>query len=623
LSPLGLSGAIAMNVCRCDAVRCSALGFVGWFVFLGASADWTSTAEGEEARLNLKTERVIVFKDGYALVLRRGIATTDEDGQLFTDEVPDAAVLGSFWATPREGTLTAVVAGMVEEKQVEETQTSCLQTIEILKANIGKPCTVLMSNQSSLTGEIREVLARTTDVPMTDAFLTAASSTIDARLTVRNSLVANNQPARTRMISQFSGTHMVLRTKEGDVLLPVDQIQRVTIENMATKLARTATTTTQTKRLTFRFTEAGKRREILLAYFRPGFRWIPTYRVNLTRDEKKQKIAELSMQAEILNEAEDLVDTPIDIVVGVPNFRFRTLPSPLILERTLHNALAQAAPHLMGQQYGNNAFSNALFSQRGGERHRPAQRGNVATSTAIELPVELTTARNQELFVYSLPKLNLYRGQRAAVSVFNAKVPYSDIYSWSVHAKRHDIATAPSGSGVASPLVLSKNDVWRNIVLSNTTNVPWTTGAVMIMQGHQPLAQELLTYTPPKSLCRVPVTVAVDIQGRFSEKETGRSLKALRWDGYDYAKINQRAELFLHSAKQETVEIEVTARFGGRADEVTDEGKIVLSPYRAEDWQNYRGQPAVNNSSTVSWRIQLAPGKSFEPTVDYHFYTRH
>jgi hypothetical protein len=144
----------------------------------------------------------------------------------------------------------------------------------------------------------------------------------------------------------------------------------------------------------------------------------------------------------------------------------------------------------------------------------------------------------------------------------------------------------------------------------------------MIMQGQQPLAQELLTYTSPKDYCRVPVTVSVDTRGSFEESETGRELQALTWDGYRYARINQKTVLDLCNNKTETVEAEITFRFGGKADKVSDEGKLTLTPYRAEDWQNYRGHPAVNNSSVVVWKTTLKPGETFRPSVEYHFFTR-
>ena len=594
---------------------------------LGCSAtlvEGANAAEPGGSELDLKTERVIIFKDGYALVLKRGVAVTNDSGEIYTNEVPDAAVLGSFWATPKEGRISAMVASRVEEKEAKDKQVPCTQTIEILKANHGKKCSVQLPDESVLSGVIQDVLTHETNTPVTDAIRATFESSLRSRLSSIRPITARppSTPS-TESVSGITGTHFVLRTEKGDVLLSANDIQRLTVDKMETKLTRTVTSTKQTKRLTFHFAEAGKRRELLIAYFRPGLRWIPTYRINLGENKKKEKIADIAMQAELLNEAEDLIDTPIDIVVGVPNFRFRTIPSPLILEQTLRNALQQAAPQIMGQ-FSNNAFSNALLTQRAGEfRRNTPQPANQPESTAVQLPAELTTAAAQELFVYSLNKLTLRKGERAAIPVFTTQAPYRNIHTWNMHVKRNDIAAAPSGSGVRSPLVLSKNEVWRQIEMTNTTGVPWTTGAAMIMQGNQPLAQELLTYTSPKAICRVPVTVAIDIRGSFSEQETGRQLKAMTWSSHYYAKITQRATVTLINRKPEPADIEVTLRFGGRADEASHDGNVTLMPYRADDWERYRGDPAVNNSSTVSWRVTLKPGETFQPTVDYHFYTRH
>ena len=235
----------------------------------------------------------------------------------------------------------------------------------------------------------------------------------------------------------------------------------------------------------------------------------------------------------------------------------------------------------------------------------------------------MTAAAAQELYVYHLPPSSLRKGQRAAMTLFTAQAPYRDVYTWEVRVQREDIATAPSGAGVASPLRLAENQVWRQLELSNTGDIPWTTGAAIILQGQQPLAQELLTYTSPKAACRVPVTVAIDVRGSFAEEETGRDLNALTWDGHAYAKIKQRGQLTLSSYKQQPIEAEILLRFGGKAEEVSDGGTVALSPYRAEDWNQYRGSPAVNNGSTVRWKTTLQPGQAFRPTVQSHFYTRH
>ena len=220
-----------------------------------------------------------------------------------------------------------------------------------------------------------------------------------------------------------------------------------------------------------------------------------------------------------------------------------------------------------------------------------------------------------------------------AVPIFTAEVPYRDLYTWEVRITKPDNDAAPGGGmmpgsirnpgGMKSPLTLSKNEVWHQIVLTNTTKLPWTTGAAMIMQGNQPLAQELLTYTPPKEEVRVPVTVSVDTRGSLTEKEVGRELKSIQWDGHNYARIDKEMNLDLCNNKAIDIEAEVTLRVGGKVDKASLDGELTLGAFDPADWLQYNGQPAVNNSSTVTWKTKLKPGEKFEPSVNYHYFTRY
>ncbi len=565
------------------------------------------------------TQKVIVFKDGHALVIKKGVGKTDAMGEIHTLEVPDAAVLGSFWATtPKAGALLGMRAGWREEEATETVEEPALDNLAILRANVGAECEVVIDPARPLAGRIREVLVRETP--------TAAAAQPAANGWHRGGQLVPQPPAGAGQVQELSttttavsGTHFVLRTGDGDLLLPVASVRSVKIADMKTRTTREVTRKTRSKQLTFRFDGRGEEHEITLMYFRPGVRWIPTYRVDLPSGD--QKVAEVSLQAEILNEAEDLLEVPVDIVVGVPNFRFKTTPSPLALESVMRNTLAEAEPMLMGQM--RNDFSNASYASRSGEFRRAAAGAGAAGAGGLELPGELSAGGAQDLFVYNLPNLRLRKGDRAAVSIFRAEVPYRDVYTWDLHLQREDIAAAPSGAGVDSPLKISTNKVWHQIELTNSTGVPWTTGAAMIMQGQQPLAQELLTYTSPRDACRVPVTVSVETRGAFSEEEVARQLDALTWDRNRYAKIDNRAALHLCNNKPSPIDVEISVRLGGRVTEASHEGEVTLLPFDGADWHNYRGSPAVNNSSRVGWKRTLAPGEVFEPTVDYSFWTRH
>lgn len=654
------------------AVMLLAGGTLPWRAAQAADEEPSEPAKEVTAKLpsemTWKTEQVIVFKDGYCLVIKSGKAKSDKTGEVFTDEVPDSAVLGSFWAVPREGRLEGMVAGW---KVTEETATKDVparEIQEILLANQGKQARVELQDKTVLSGKILEVLVDKGVVAVSEPAMTTILGSIDLRSVGsavmpkggRTRKVVPAAAASATTISQtmtsYTGANFVLRTEDGDMLLQAAQVRSVLVKDMQTKVTKEVKTTKRSKRLTFRTSTPGADVGITLMYFRPGVRWIPTYRLDLDppnaklpaqavrgegkRSQEKQenkdnskeekepakkpsKLAELTLQAEILNEAEDLEEVPISIVVGVPNFRFKDTPSPLVLEAALRNTLNEAAPVIMGQQLalGNN-YSNGVygFNSRAGEVARGGGPAAGADGGLLNLPGELTAGGTNDLFVYNLPKLSIARGERSAHTIFSTVVPYRDIYTWDVEYQRESSDVSPGGAGLNSPLKLSKNQVWHQVVLSNTTNVPWTTGPVMIMQGRQPLAQELMTYTGVTDEVRVPVTISVDTKGIFDEKETGRDLTALEWAGHRYAKISKEVSLSLCNHKQVEIDVEVTLRVGGKAVEASDMGAVTIGAFRPEDWNNYQGHPAVNNSSVIKWKTKLKPNEFFKPTANYYYY---
>ena len=65
----------------------------------------------EKSELKLTTENIVIFKDGYFLIVKKGKAKTDADGKVFTNEVPDSAILGIVWAIAQQGRISSMVAG--------------------------------------------------------------------------------------------------------------------------------------------------------------------------------------------------------------------------------------------------------------------------------------------------------------------------------------------------------------------------------------------------------------------------------------------------------------------------------------------------------------------------------
>jgi hypothetical protein len=354
-----------------------------------------------------------------------------------------------------------------------------------------------------------------------------------------------------------------------------------------------------------------ERAELTVLYLGPGLRWIPTYRITL----KKEDEADIGMQAEILNEAEDLVDAKVELVVGVPNFRFKDVISPMSLEPRLLNALQQAAPQLMSQ-----TMSNVLFTQR--SREVRGRQPTIAFAEVPALPEELTGEESQDLFVYHIPRLSLRAGQRAAIPLKSVNVPIRHIYTWDVKLSRSGTEAVPGRGAHPSPVRLLKNEVWHQIELQNKTDVPWTTGAALIMDQFLPIAQELLTYTSIGGKCLLPLTVSMDIRGTYSEEETGREPKAIHFDGHDYVLITKQGKLRVTNYKTEQITLIITCEFGGNATEASDDGKIVVSDFVNEDWRDFRGNRSLTGHSTISWELKIDGGKTKEISCQYFYYAR-
>lgn len=589
------------------------------FVLLGLFMSTLAIQLDAENELTLTGEKVVVFKNGYCLIVKRAKGTTDAEGNISTFEVPDSAILGSFWAVPTESKLLGMTAGLVEEEINSEEETTCTQTIELLQANKGSQCSIVMDDGTVLSGQIGKALVNES----------MQASSANDHLNIRpiyqatgsgyHRTVQRYVPAEYTQIhrSQITGDKFLLETEDGDVLLNASQVQRLVVKDMKTVYQRNTLEKKTRKRLEFKFDRKDSEVDFLIMYFRPGVRWIPTYRLDLAQGDGDsadgKQTARLDLQGEIINEAEDIIDTPIDLVVGVPNFRFENIPSPLSLEKVLRNALLEAAPELMGQ---SSMMSNALFTQRSGEVGRGASQGAMSAEAEIELEQKMNSEGGNDLFIYHLDKMTLRKGERASLPILTASVPYKDVYTWQIQTQRTN--SAPNSS---SPLKLSQKNVWRQIQFDNNSEVPLTTGACMLVDGFQPLGQELLTYTPRGGTCRVPVTVAVDLVGQLEDYETDRKPNPESTWKWDRIIVSNKIDLELVNYKDRAITVEIELLFGGRVDEVSDDGTHKSSNYRSEDWQSYYGESAANSSSKVVWKTTIEAGETFSPSVSFHYYS--
>lgn len=593
-------------------------------VLLAASAvfvPWVPAARADDpspasARLALATERIVVFKDGYALFVKAGTATADARGRVFTEQVPDGAVLGCFWATAGERRVLGLHAGWVETAVERERTESCLSVLDLLRANVGREVT-LGSTREGDTG-VSGRIVRLLEAPAVEApRAPGARSPFPEGTTV--------QPA-TPLVG---GSHVVVDTMGRRVVLPVAEVRTVSGAELSTEIVRKERVVTRTKRLTVDLgaAAAGQAVAMHLLYFTDGVRWIPTYRV----EGSLEREADLSLTGEVINDAEDVVDAAIDLVVGVPSFRFKDTVSPLTLEAAISGAGAAQA-----RTFGSRR-SDALLGQRVSNsfRNEADEAGAAgATDGALAAAPELRTDTLQDLFLYSLPKVSLRRGDRAALSLWQSTVPVAHVYTADVVVVRHprqgqptarsrrehDLGADASAAGVGNS---GQTSVWHELELTNTAKVPWTTGAALVTRGPLPVSQNLLGYTSPGVTTRLPLTVAVDVAAKWEERETGREPRAHEVYGHTLTKVLKSGTLTVTNRRTEAAAVRLSISMGGRVDTASDGGVIVLNEGRRDDWQEWPWWwwGSVANHSEVAWSLTLAPGETKAVSVAFSFPT--
>jgi hypothetical protein len=557
----------------------------------------------EPGGLTLKTERVVVFKDGYGLFVKSGTGTADAEGRLSTAEVPAHAVLGCVWATSAERKVLGMRAGWVEKKSTRRRTTPCLTTLELLRANVGRPASLGLTREgaANVGGTILEVLE---SPPPADP-APPARPTGPAGTTVREA-------------PRLGGQIVVIQMERERIALPVAEVRTVTGVDLKTTIDREEEVVERSKRLAIDLGRdaAGKPATVRLLYFGEGIRWIPTYRVGggLATD------ADLALQGEVLNEAEDLTGVALDLVVGVPSFRFKDVASPLTLEATLQATLRQAAPQLAQQM--ENRLSNVFDNyQAGATALEPGAGG-------LDAAPELAAEAHQDLFVYGVGQASLVKGDRATFPLWQSTAALRHLYTMDVRVVRnprsgeHAYRSAKSAviRDIAAVSRESSSPVWHELELANASTVPWTTGAALLLKGDVPLGQNVLTYTSPGAKSLLPMTVAVDLRGTWTEQELDRKGNVLAWSGVQYSQVLKKGNVTLTSRRKEPSLVRVTVGLGGRVESASDNGAIVLNDVSSGDWAD--SAHAVNNHSDVTWELTLAPGETKSLEVRFSFYVR-
>ncbi|NOT35436.1 MAG: hypothetical protein HOP12_14925, partial [Candidatus Eisenbacteria bacterium] len=519
---------------------------LGLFWASSAPVRAETQAEPIASLTRMPVREVTVFKDGHAFVVQEGRVPVDARGTVVLDRLP-VPVLGTFWpySAERDVKLSAVTAS---RRRVSGEQTA-IDVRGLLEANPGAMVELVDVDGKTVSGRLKGLPSR----PVEE--------------------LRGLEGATDRDLVPVKGAVVLLETGQGVLALPIERVRSVSFKGTPT--ARFANESFKNLlTLGFVWPQGRPRREIEvgMAYVQKGLRWIPSYRVTIGGAGK----ARVQLQATLVNELTDLEDIVVNLVVGVPTFRFKDMVDPMALQETM----ARLGSAFDGQSVGGYALSNAIMSQTADmEGSRMRQENFRGSDLAPSLGPEVAgSEKDEDLFIFTIKGVTLKKGERMVLPVTEYELAYRDVYVL-------DLPFAPPAEVRANASDEQQREVARLLAaphfthvlrLTNSSHEPLTTAPALIGSEDRVLGQGMMTYTAPGADCDLALTTAVDIKVTKRDRETARVPGALTVDGSSYLRVDLQGNIAITNRRDQAVDIEVKRSILGHADQAGQLGKVAM-----------------------------------------------
>ena len=558
-------------------------------------------AEPAASLTRMPIKEVTVFKDGHAFVVHQGRVPVDTTGHVVLDRLP-TPVLGTFWpySADREVKLSAVTAS----RRPLRGQQTAIDLRGLLEANPGAAVDLVDLDGKIISGRIKGLPSRPVEELM------AMDTTPD------------------RDLVSVKGGVVLLETEQGVLALPIERIRSVSFKNApASKYPKETFRNLLT--LDIAWPDAGPRREIEvgMAYVQRGLRWIPSYKVTIGTTGK----ARVQLQATLVNELADLDNVTANLVVGVPNFAFEGMVDPMALQQTV----AQLGDYFDAKSASGFAMANAIVSQVGGRQEERFREKDGSDQAPGGGPEFAGSEADQDLYVFTVKRVTLKKGERMVLPVAEYELGYRDVYvldlpfapPLEVRANANDAQQRQLARLLGAPHFV------HVLRLTNSAHEPLTTAPALISSGDRVLGQGLMSYTAPGADCDLGLTTAVDIKVAKSDKESARVPNALTLDGSSYLRVDLNGSIAITNRRDQPVDIEVKRSILGHAGPAGQAGKAEMVNTYEEGgavaqptWWGWYGWPgwwgAVNGVGQFAWKTRVEPGKKLTLTYKWHYFWR-
>jgi hypothetical protein len=518
-----------------------------------------------QAQQSFKTQSVSIFKNNTAFFIKSGeVRPNAEKAWLWQSDSLPQALAGTFWLGSPSADLGSV-RSMLEDK-VEQKMVGSYQ--DMLDANDGKRVKLHLSGDSlPLEGKIQII-----------KFQKEKSEQLYALLTNDKTIILSAVQLSALKRVEFLDTPNF--TKEHKRKSPTIRVD---------------------------FKSAKTNQPVDLMYLEKGLIWQPEYLIELLTDTK----AKISMRAVITNEAEDVETQEMNLVAGVPNFKYATQITDFL--KFLYPTAAQAAELAYLRQAAPQTFSNSFRNDP--NMYAPAPMMEAEMDIAPDpspAPNPIIGESVEDLYYYPLKNIVLKKGERGIFDIFNNEVSIEHIYETNLGGNQ---------ATYSKNYVLDKSvsKVEHNLEILNTSPYVWSSGTIMVVQNNNgkisPISQDRLDYTSMKKKEKVFLTEAPDVGITRSEKEVNRQVDEKKFTRdrytYYYDLITVEGEVDIRNYKNKEINLESKYAIVGEPVESSVPWEQAKRPVQVQD---------MNGLTNVCWKQKIKAGEQTKIKYKYKMY---
>jgi hypothetical protein len=312
-----------------------------------------------------------------------------------------------------------------------------------------------------------------------------------------------------------------------------------------------------------------------------GIQWFPSYQLRIINDKE----ARLEMKATLVNNSDDYLNTPVDIIIGNPEMFFGDQIDPACISYLSERLMSGSFANM--QQMTSNAVQNGRV---------------VKVYDNFDFDSEDKTGEQfEDLYFYKLGTLNLEKDARVIVPVLTTTVGYKDVYA-------ADLDISSTSANEKNPL-----EAWHSYRIVNSTAAPFTAGAVLVMNAaEQPVAQSLLQYTPVKGSNEIRLSRALNIQMKNEEEEVKREKSNISNTGNSfYDKVTYKGSINIINYHDKKITIRISKTIGGVSVKMSDAGRAKITRNADDEDETI---------SNLQWEVEVEPRGKKVLSYDYFTY---